>query len=87
MELLVQRLMDCLRRVDAMVAGGDDYDALLAALDEASVAHGRMVQAMKGEFDNVPATGHAFALLAGNRLLHLCELVRTKRDSEAQVRG
>jgi hypothetical protein len=87
MELLVQRLMDSLRRLDAMVAGDDGYDALLAALDEASVAHERMVQAMTGDLETVPAAGHAFALLAGNRLLHLCEVVRTKRDGEPQVRG
>jgi len=87
MEMLVQRLLDSLRRLDAMVAGGDGYDALLTALDEASVAHERMVQAMRGDVENLPAAGHAFALLAGDRLLHLCELVRTKRDSEAQVRG
>jgi len=87
MEMLVQRLMESLRRLDAMVAAGDDYDALLSALDEASAAHERLVQAMKSDIDNVPAAGHAFALLAGNRLLHLCETVRVKRDSEAQVRG
>jgi len=87
MELLVQRLMDCLRRVDVMVARDDDYDLLLAALDEASAAHEQLVQAMKEDVETVPAAGHAFALLAGNRLLSLCELVRGKRDSEVHARG
>ena len=87
MELLVQKLMDSLRRVDIMIARDDDYDAVLAALDAASAAHEQLVQAMKEDVETVPAAGHAFALLAGNRLLSLCELVRGKRDSQAHAGG
>jgi hypothetical protein len=87
MELLVQTLMDRLRRVEAMVASGHEYDALLAALDDASSAHERLVTAMNVEAANLQATGHAFALLVGDRLLYLCELVRGMRDSEVHVQG
>jgi hypothetical protein len=88
MESLVQRLLEQLRAVNAMIAAREDAAAILRALSVASVAHERLVEAMQADALNAHAAGHIFAVLLGERLgvlRHLAVDMRNATTSSSEL--
>ena len=83
MESLVQRLLDQLRAVNAMIAAREDAAVILPALSVAALAHERLVEAMQADALNAHAAGHIFAVLLGERLGVLRQLTVEMRNATA----